>query len=114
MSPLSNSSSFEIISYVNDKKLSVFQKTADSSNDDPPGQQKLTEEENEKVSMPFGGGENNYMRLVVVILGVGDAWFKLNGITQKIKKTLNKLTQLEKETIPSRQRLWQHPTKSGH
>ena len=66
MSPLSNSSSLEIISYVNNKKLSVFQKTADSSNEDPPSQQKMTEEENEKVSMPFGGGDNNYMRLLVV------------------------------------------------
>lgn len=63
---LSNSSSLEIRSYVNDKKLSVFQKITDSSNDDPPSQQKMTEEENEKVSMPFGGGENIYMSLVVV------------------------------------------------
>ena len=71
MSPLSNSSSPEILSYVNDKKLSVFQKTADSSNDDPPSQQKMTEEENEKVSMPFGWGRKHLHVIVGSFLVLG-------------------------------------------
>ena len=74
------------LSYVNVKKLPVFQKTADSSNDDPPSQQKITAEENEKVSMPSGGGENNYMRLLVV----SQCWglCKPNDVVKKIENTL--------------------------
>ena len=91
------------MSYVNDKKLSVFQKSADSSNDDPPSQQKITEEENEKVSLPSGGGENNYMRLLVVSWCWGLC--KPNDIVKKIENTL---TQQQKKTILSQQRLSQH------
>ena len=101
---MSNSSSLEIISYVNDKKLPViFQKTEDSSNDDPPSQQKMTEEENEKVSMPFGEGENIYMRSLVVSWCWG--WCKPSDIVKKDRKDTD---PTKKKTIPSQQRLSQH------
>ena len=53
--------------------------------------------------MPSGGGENNYMRLLVVSRCWG--WCKPNDIVKKIENTL---TQQKKKTILSQQRLSQH------
>lgn len=54
--------------------------------------------------MPSGGGDNNYMRLLVVSRCWG--WCKPNDIVKKIENTLTQ--QQQKKTILSQQCLSQH------